>query len=115
MWFITAYSYALRREMSSFEQMPFLSQNLPLFASPSSMTVSASTVIPLKTQLSYKILERGRMRFWLQAEHISSAVTYTFLANNNELSPTNVRLSSLFLSTLNRHTVFVRNGAQFPT
>ncbi|XP_036812142.1 myomesin-2 isoform X1 [Oncorhynchus mykiss] len=46
-------------------------------------------VIPLKTQLAYKILERGRMRFWLQAEHISSAVTYKFLANNNELSPTN--------------------------
>ncbi|CAB1338542.1 unnamed protein product [Coregonus sp. 'balchen'] len=45
-------------------------------------------VIPLKTQLAYKILERGRMRFWLQAEHISSAVTYKFLANNNELSPT---------------------------
>ncbi|CDR00033.1 unnamed protein product [Oncorhynchus mykiss] len=83
MWFITAYSYALRREMSSFEQ------NLPLFASPSSIIVSASTVIPLKTQLAYKILERGRMRFWLQAEHISSAVTYKFLANNNELSPTN--------------------------
>uniref|UniRef100_A0A8C7SV18 Myomesin 2 n=1 Tax=Oncorhynchus mykiss TaxID=8022 RepID=A0A8C7SV18_ONCMY len=36
-------------------------------------------VIPLKTQLAYKILERGRMRFWLQAEHISSAVTYKFL------------------------------------
>ncbi|XP_010887247.2 myomesin-2 isoform X1 [Esox lucius] len=46
-------------------------------------------VIPLKTQLAYKILERGRMRFWLQAEHISSAVTYKFFANNMELSPNN--------------------------
>uniref|UniRef100_A0A674F4E0 Myomesin 2 n=1 Tax=Salmo trutta TaxID=8032 RepID=A0A674F4E0_SALTR len=44
-------------------------------------------VIPLKTQLAYKILERGRMCFWLQAEHISSAVTYKFFANNKELSP----------------------------
>uniref|UniRef100_A0A8C7MW87 Myomesin 2 n=1 Tax=Oncorhynchus kisutch TaxID=8019 RepID=A0A8C7MW87_ONCKI len=43
-------------------------------------------VIPLKTQLAYKILERGRMCFWLQAEHISSAVTYKFFANNKELS-----------------------------
>lgn len=95
--------------MSSFEQMPFLSQNLPLFASPSSIIVSASTVIPLKTQLAYKILERGRMRFWLQAEHISSAVTYKFFANNKELSANDVRVTSLFLSSLNWHIVFVQN------
>lgn len=43
-------------------------------------------IIPLKTELAYKILERGRMRFWLQAESISSAVTYNFFANNKELS-----------------------------
>uniref|UniRef100_A0A8P4GGF0 Myomesin-2 n=1 Tax=Dicentrarchus labrax TaxID=13489 RepID=A0A8P4GGF0_DICLA len=29
-------------------------------------------IIPLKSELAYKILERGRMRFWLQAEEISS-------------------------------------------
>ncbi|KAJ8013716.1 hypothetical protein DPEC_G00032670 [Dallia pectoralis] len=46
-------------------------------------------VIPLKTQLAYKILEKGRMQFWLQTEHISPAVTYKFFANNKELSPTN--------------------------
>jgi len=43
-------------------------------------------IIPLKTELSYKILERGRMRFWLQAEEISSHVTYKFFGNNKELS-----------------------------
>ncbi|KAF0043302.1 hypothetical protein F2P81_004639 [Scophthalmus maximus] len=43
-------------------------------------------IIPLKTELTYKILERGRMRFWLQAEEISSNVTYKFFANNKELS-----------------------------
>ncbi|KAJ8383756.1 hypothetical protein AAFF_G00215150 [Aldrovandia affinis] len=42
-------------------------------------------IIPLKTELAYKILERGRMRFWLQAESISSAVTYKFFANDKEL------------------------------
>uniref|UniRef100_A0A8B9JNG1 Myomesin 2 n=1 Tax=Astyanax mexicanus TaxID=7994 RepID=A0A8B9JNG1_ASTMX len=42
-------------------------------------------IIPLKTELAYKILERGRVRFWLQAEAISSAVTYKFFANNKEL------------------------------
>uniref|UniRef100_A0A8C8DH75 Myomesin 2 n=1 Tax=Oryzias sinensis TaxID=183150 RepID=A0A8C8DH75_9TELE len=46
-------------------------------------------IIPLKTELSYKILERGRMRFWLQAEEISSNVTYKFFANNKELSGPN--------------------------
>ncbi|XP_044057528.1 myomesin-2 isoform X1 [Siniperca chuatsi] len=43
-------------------------------------------IIPLKSELAYKILERGRMRFWLQAEEISSKVTYKFFANDKELS-----------------------------
>uniref|UniRef100_A0AAQ4RQ10 Myomesin 2a n=1 Tax=Gasterosteus aculeatus aculeatus TaxID=481459 RepID=A0AAQ4RQ10_GASAC len=46
-------------------------------------------IIPLKSELAYKILERGRMRFWLQAEEISSNVTYKFFANNKELSGPN--------------------------
>uniref|UniRef100_A0A671Y3Y8 Myomesin 2 n=1 Tax=Sparus aurata TaxID=8175 RepID=A0A671Y3Y8_SPAAU len=46
-------------------------------------------IIPLKSELAYKILERGRMRFWLQAEEISSKVTYKFFANNKELSGPN--------------------------
>uniref|UniRef100_A0AAY4DZU4 Myomesin 2a n=1 Tax=Denticeps clupeoides TaxID=299321 RepID=A0AAY4DZU4_9TELE len=43
-------------------------------------------IIPLKTELAYKILERGRVRFWLQAEAITKAVTYKFFANNKELA-----------------------------
>uniref|UniRef100_A0A7N6BKC1 Myomesin 2a n=1 Tax=Anabas testudineus TaxID=64144 RepID=A0A7N6BKC1_ANATE len=46
-------------------------------------------IIPLKSELAYKILERGRMRFWLQAEEISPKVTYKFFANNKELSGPN--------------------------
>uniref|UniRef100_A0A3B4VF65 Myomesin 2 n=1 Tax=Seriola dumerili TaxID=41447 RepID=A0A3B4VF65_SERDU len=46
-------------------------------------------IIPLKSELAYKILERGRMRFWLQAEEISSNVTYKFFANDKELSGPN--------------------------
>uniref|UniRef100_A0A674NRL5 Myomesin 2 n=1 Tax=Takifugu rubripes TaxID=31033 RepID=A0A674NRL5_TAKRU len=42
-------------------------------------------IIPLKSELAYKILERGRVRFWLQAEEISANVTYKFFANNKEL------------------------------
>uniref|UniRef100_A0A3Q2EDH7 Myomesin-2-like n=1 Tax=Cyprinodon variegatus TaxID=28743 RepID=A0A3Q2EDH7_CYPVA len=53
-------------------------------------------IIPLKSELAYKILERGRMRFWLQAEEISSKVTYKFFANNKELSGADVRDTRLF-------------------
>ncbi|XP_061736261.1 M-protein, striated muscle [Nerophis ophidion] len=43
-------------------------------------------IIPLKSELAYKILERGRMKFWLQAEEISPNVTYKFFVNNKEMS-----------------------------
>ncbi|XP_062375018.1 myomesin-2 [Sardina pilchardus] len=43
-------------------------------------------IIPMKAEMAYKILERGRVRFWVQAESISSAVTYKFFANNKELA-----------------------------
>ncbi|XP_018604826.2 myomesin-2 isoform X2 [Scleropages formosus] len=42
-------------------------------------------IIPLKSELAYKIVERGRVRFWVQAESISSAVTYKFFANSKEV------------------------------
>lgn len=63
-----------------------------MFLNPQRSTlVFSPIVIPLKTELSYKILERGRMRFWLQAEEISPKVTYKFFANNKELSGADVR------------------------
>ncbi|XP_061621977.1 myomesin-2 isoform X2 [Phyllopteryx taeniolatus] len=43
-------------------------------------------IIPLKSELAYKILERGRMRFWLQAEEISPNANYKFFVNDKELS-----------------------------
>ncbi|KAL2083423.1 hypothetical protein ACEWY4_021196 [Coilia grayii] len=43
-------------------------------------------IIPMKAEMAYKILERGRVRFWVQAESISSAVKYKFFANNKELA-----------------------------
>uniref|UniRef100_A0A672FNF5 Myomesin-2-like n=1 Tax=Salarias fasciatus TaxID=181472 RepID=A0A672FNF5_SALFA len=58
-------------------RIPLLTLNRP-FSSP--------LVIPLKSELAYKIMERGRVRFWLQAEEISPKVTYKFFLNNKELS-----------------------------
>ncbi|XP_031434542.1 myomesin-2 isoform X1 [Clupea harengus] len=43
-------------------------------------------IIPMKVEMAYKILERGRVRFSVQAESISTAVTYKFFANNKELA-----------------------------
>ncbi|MFT7805678.1 myomesin-2 [Arapaima gigas] len=42
-------------------------------------------IIPLKSELAYKIVEKGRVRFWVQTESISSAVTYKFFANSEEI------------------------------
>ncbi|XP_066552890.1 M-protein, striated muscle isoform X2 [Amia ocellicauda] len=43
-------------------------------------------LIPLKTELSYEIFERGQVRFWLQAEKLSSAVNYRFIVNDKEVT-----------------------------
>uniref|UniRef100_A0A8C4SND6 Myomesin 2a n=1 Tax=Erpetoichthys calabaricus TaxID=27687 RepID=A0A8C4SND6_ERPCA len=43
-------------------------------------------LIPLKTELSYEIFERGQVRFWLQAEKLSSAANYRFIINDLEVS-----------------------------
>ncbi|XP_033872956.3 myomesin-2-like [Acipenser ruthenus] len=43
-------------------------------------------MIPLKTELSYEIFERGQVRFWLQAEKLSSAVNYRFIVNDQEVT-----------------------------
>ncbi|KAG7492958.1 hypothetical protein MATL_G00020940 [Megalops atlanticus] len=43
-------------------------------------------IVPLKTGLSYEILERGRVRFWTQALKMSSAVSYRFIVNDKEVT-----------------------------
>ncbi|KAJ8364994.1 hypothetical protein SKAU_G00138250 [Synaphobranchus kaupii] len=43
-------------------------------------------IVPLKTGLAYEILERGRVRFWAQAQKLSSAVSYRFVVNDKEVT-----------------------------
>ncbi|CAL9701017.1 unnamed protein product [Knipowitschia caucasica] len=43
-------------------------------------------VIPLKHGLNYEILEKGHVRFWLQATKLSSAVSYRFIVNDKEVT-----------------------------
>lgn len=47
--------------------------------------------IPLKSELAYEILDRGQVRFWLQAESISPDATYRFVINDTEVADGEVR------------------------
>ncbi|CAB1349527.1 unnamed protein product, partial [Coregonus sp. 'balchen'] len=51
----------------------------------SSYTLSAE-VIPLKTELAVELQEKGRIRFWLQAEKISANGKIEYVFNDNNLS-----------------------------
>uniref|UniRef100_A0A672ZUZ0 Myomesin-2-like n=1 Tax=Sphaeramia orbicularis TaxID=375764 RepID=A0A672ZUZ0_9TELE len=42
--------------------------------------------VPLKHGLNYEILEKGHVRFWLQAVKISSSVSYRFIVNDKEVT-----------------------------
>ncbi|MEE6476653.1 hypothetical protein FKM82_011163, partial [Ascaphus truei] len=41
--------------------------------------------IPLKSELAYEILERGRVRFWLEAQHLTADANYRFVVNDMEV------------------------------
>uniref|UniRef100_A0A8C2KNW1 Myomesin-1 n=1 Tax=Cyprinus carpio TaxID=7962 RepID=A0A8C2KNW1_CYPCA len=44
----------------------------------------SSPVIPLKTELAVELLEKGRVRFWLQAEKISANGKIEYVFNDNK-------------------------------
>uniref|UniRef100_A0A7M4ERL2 Myomesin 2 n=1 Tax=Crocodylus porosus TaxID=8502 RepID=A0A7M4ERL2_CROPO len=41
--------------------------------------------IPLKTELAYELFDKGEVRFWLQAEHLSPDATFRFVINDQEV------------------------------
>ncbi|XP_051769041.1 myomesin-2 isoform X5 [Ctenopharyngodon idella] len=43
-------------------------------------------IIPLKTELNYEILEKGHVRFWVQALKLSSSVNYRFVVNDKAIT-----------------------------
>ncbi|KAM9461653.1 myomesin-2 isoform 3-T3 [Clarias gariepinus] len=43
-------------------------------------------LVPLKTELNYEVLEKGHVRFWLQAKKLSSAASYRFIVNDKEVT-----------------------------
>lgn len=63
-------------------------QMVKLFKRPSHICFvlcSFPAAIPLKSELAYEILDRGQVRFWLQAESISPDATYRFVINDTEV------------------------------
>ncbi|KAM7419835.1 hypothetical protein PAMA_016776 [Pampus argenteus] len=43
-------------------------------------------IVPLKHGLNYEILEKGHVRFWLQAVKLSPSVSYRFIVNDKEIT-----------------------------
>ncbi|KAM8953833.1 myomesin-2 isoform 3-T3 [Pelodytes ibericus] len=41
--------------------------------------------IPLKSELAYEILERGKVRFWIEAHNLSAETNYRFVVNDLEV------------------------------
>ncbi|CAH2248546.1 myomesin-2 isoform X4 [Pelobates cultripes] len=41
--------------------------------------------IPLKSELAYEILERGKVRFWIEAQHLSAETNFRFVVNDLEV------------------------------
>ncbi|XP_029451613.1 myomesin-2 isoform X2 [Rhinatrema bivittatum] len=42
--------------------------------------------IPLKSELAYEIIDQGQVRFWLQAENLSSDAKFRFVINDSEIT-----------------------------
>lgn len=55
-------------------------------------------VIPLKTELAVELQEKGRVRFWLQAEKISANGKIQYVFNDNTLSQGEVSWHALGLN-----------------
>lgn len=55
--------------------------------------------IPLKSELAYEIFDKGQVRFWLQAEHLSPDASYRFVINDREVPDSEVssRVCGLWL------------------
>lgn len=46
--------------------------------------------IPLKSELAYEILEKGRVRFWMEATNLSAESSYRFVVNDLEIKDSEV-------------------------
>ncbi len=64
-------------------------------------------VVPLKHGLNYEILEKGHVRFWLQAVKLSPAVSYRFIVNDKEVTSGEVTSSTFILTQSQNGNVII--------
>lgn len=62
-----------------------------------SLTFHLCAVIPLKHNLNYEVLEKGHVRFWVQAIKLSPSVSYRFIANDKEITSGEVMSTSVVI------------------
>lgn len=48
--------------------------------------------IPLKSELAYEVLDKGEVRFWIQAESLSPDSTFRFVINDKEVENSEVSI-----------------------
>lgn len=70
---------------------------LVLFSRSDCSASPVSAVIPLKHHLNYEVLEKGHVRFWVQAVKLSPSVSYRFVVNEKEVTSGEVMLSSIMV------------------
>ena len=70
------------------------------------------SVIPLKSELAVELQEKGRVRFWLQAEKISANGKVDYVFNDNSLSAGEVSVQRR-QSTVLPPIVFIVTGLFF--
>lgn len=61
--------------------------------------------IPLASELAVEILEKGEVRFWLQAEKLSGNAKANFVFNDKEIFNGEVRLYVAFLHVYNKRAL----------
>lgn len=71
------------------------------------LTSGFCAVVPLKHGLNYEVLEKGHVRFWLQAVKLSPAVSYRFIVNDKEV--TSGEVSSLNSTARSRYSSTVQS------
>lgn len=64
--------------------------HLRQICSPLTYDFLPPAAIPLKSELAYEIFDKGQVRFWLQAEHLSPDSSFRFVINDREVSDSEV-------------------------
>uniref|UniRef100_A0A670IYA9 Myomesin 2 n=1 Tax=Podarcis muralis TaxID=64176 RepID=A0A670IYA9_PODMU len=66
--------------------------------------------IPLKSELTYEVLDRGQVRFWLQAESISADASYRFIKCDHSTGIIEMLMDRFTIENEGTYTVQIHDG-----